>query len=82
MNASGRPFERPHASVPAGSLDNSGVLRVGWIPLFQSPTGNATTPDSPDPDRAYQIRVTQAILDSFYEICACNRIAAVLAVQS
>jgi len=82
MNASGQSFERPRASVPAGSVDDSGGLRIGWIPLFQPPTGNAAAEESPEPDLEYQIRVTQALLDSFYEICRQNGIAAVLAVQS
>ena len=80
MNASGQPFERPHAAVPVGSLDELEALRIGWIPLFQSPAGDAA--DSPEPNRQYQIRVTEALLDSFYEICQRNSIAAVLAVQS
>src|SRR5260370_37797359 len=46
MNASGQSFERPRASVPAGSVDDSGGFFIGRVPLLHTPTANSTVEES------------------------------------
>ena len=77
MRAAGSAFGRPEAAVPAASLDADGNIALGWVPFFR-PLAKGMA----EPDRDYEVRVTNAILDEIHGICSDHGIVPVFAIQS
>jgi hypothetical protein len=77
MNGSGSSFHRAGVAVPVASLEGAGDLHERWEPLF---VGAPIDPRVPAP--AYQVQVTDAVMDGILDICSRHGIVPILAVQS